>query len=1069
MSTTSPEHLLRELRAQAAWTRSVARALVGDPDAADDLVQESWIAALRHRPAVDRSLRGWLATVIRNRARNRHRVAERAARRERQVEQHRDAIESPEEALGRTQLHEQLARLVGNLSDPYRQTIVLRFFEGLSSAEIARRLGAPEGTIRWRLKTGLDELRRQLDREHGDRETWRRMLLPLAAAAPVPLAGRWLWKALAGSAAIATALVTGAALMPPAATPSTPAAPVTIRGATAAPATPAAPGAQPAPAAAAAATEVGYALSGQVLDVAVGPLIGARVVATRADDRAAASATTDQTGRYALRLRPGVYFLVAEADGYAPAEGLPVSLIADELRDFRMLPASALAGRVVDAQARPVAGAAVTAEPERPGRTFHALSGKEGDFDLRALPPGAYTLSAQLGPLASAAPTRVEVSVAQQLAGVTLELQPALAIAGVVRDTRNRPVANAAVALDEALGAGWGFWANAVRATSDAAGRYRIAGLRPGRYHLSARARPLGDAELRTVSVLDRDLTSVDLELLPGGVVEGRLLSATGAPVSGARVSLTVRAGLGRDALWRGSGSVQTDAHGRFRQDGLAAGQLTIEAHAPDGRRAQLGPRPFDPSGPGEPIVVRFAGSVFISGTVTSPDGTPASAARVRWLGMNDSVGEGLVAPVQAQGRFRVGPVPAEAGLLRAERLNANVHIGSSALLANEKALDLADGRDRGDVRLVLEPADRSLEGVVVSSEGRPLPDARVEAEPKGTESAWTRTPALADVDGRFRIPNLTRGPHEVWASAPGLPSSRKVVAEAGSRNLRLVVPRPASVAGVVLEPDGRPARNARVRLLPAGPDRLYFTSGLEEGRTDEARPPGASFTFTGLAPMHYQIWASSPGGRIARPASFVLRPGEGKTGLRLVLGPAVTVQGQVLDHHTGAPLADIGINLPWTSEHLHARTDGRGIFRLENLVPGQALPVMVRGDENHIVDRWDVTWPASGGEHTLPPFRLLPVLSRARAGCSLVTRGFALDYPPGGPTVSDAPPATAGNPGPRVGDQLLSMGGKDVRGLGEDGLCHLQATLGPRIEFVFTGPDGARRSTHAERPPARR
>ena len=44
------------------------------------------------------------------------------------------------------------------LDEPYRTVILLRFYEGLSSAEISRREGIPAGTIRWRLKQGLKEL-----------------------------------------------------------------------------------------------------------------------------------------------------------------------------------------------------------------------------------------------------------------------------------------------------------------------------------------------------------------------------------------------------------------------------------------------------------------------------------------------------------------------------------------------------------------------------------------------------------------------------------------------------------------------------------------------------------------------------------------------------------------------------------------------------------------------------------------------------------------------------------------------------------------------------------------------
>jgi hypothetical protein len=106
---------------------------------------------------------------------------------------------------------------------------------------------------------------------------------------------------------------------------------------------------------------------------------------------------------------------------------------------------------------------------------------------------------------------------------------------------------------------------------------------------------------------------------------------------------------------------------------------------------------------------------------------------------------------------------------------------------------------------------------------------------------------------------------------------------------------------------------------------------------------------------------------------------------------------------------------------------------------------------------------PGSAGEHPLAPFRLLPRRQTPSTRCALVVRGFHLKFPPGGPVVSEA---FDGADWPRVGDRLAFTGGRDVRGLGGSGLCQVQATLPPLIQFEFIGPDGARRSTQVERPP---
>lgn len=74
-----------------------------------------------------------------------------------------------------------MANAVLALAEPYRTTVLLRFWEGLSPAAIAKQQGVPTETVRTRLKRGLMQLRARLDDEHGgDRKAW---LLPLTGIA----------------------------------------------------------------------------------------------------------------------------------------------------------------------------------------------------------------------------------------------------------------------------------------------------------------------------------------------------------------------------------------------------------------------------------------------------------------------------------------------------------------------------------------------------------------------------------------------------------------------------------------------------------------------------------------------------------------------------------------------------------------------------------------------------------------------------------------------------------------------------------------------------------------------
>jgi RNA polymerase sigma-70 factor, ECF subfamily len=178
---------IEDLFAHAGWLRRFAFALVRDEDEANDLAQQAMLAAWRRPPKP--ASRAWFARVTRNLALNRFR----GARRRESREQAADAIQpgrvaTPEELIGEAQIHRQVAEVVAGLPEPLRQTIVLRFYEGQSCADIARGLGVPEGTVRWRLKQGLDRARRELDVRHGDkRSVWVAALAPLV---PRPWPGK---------------------------------------------------------------------------------------------------------------------------------------------------------------------------------------------------------------------------------------------------------------------------------------------------------------------------------------------------------------------------------------------------------------------------------------------------------------------------------------------------------------------------------------------------------------------------------------------------------------------------------------------------------------------------------------------------------------------------------------------------------------------------------------------------------------------------------------------------------------------------------------------------------------
>jgi len=161
------------------FVRRLARSLVADADLAEDVAQETWLAALRRPPRHGDNLRAWLGAVVRNLVRLRRRTDVRRLARER-VRARPLAGADPAEVVARLDWERRIVEVVRELEEPYRSTVVHRFLEQMDPAEIARRMGVPRKTVYGRIERALEMLRQRLDRESGSRRAWCLAILPLA-------------------------------------------------------------------------------------------------------------------------------------------------------------------------------------------------------------------------------------------------------------------------------------------------------------------------------------------------------------------------------------------------------------------------------------------------------------------------------------------------------------------------------------------------------------------------------------------------------------------------------------------------------------------------------------------------------------------------------------------------------------------------------------------------------------------------------------------------------------------------------------------------------------------------
>ncbi len=167
------------LTAHADDLRALAWCLARN-DGADDLVQDTFVTALRSPPPRADRVRAWLRQVMRNELRMRLRRERRRHERERQLVT-TDCAPALDELAAHEELVAAMTEAMTTLSDPYRSVLQARFFDGQAPSEISRVVGCPPATVRWQIHEGLRRIREQLDERYGNRQRWCGGAVALAA------------------------------------------------------------------------------------------------------------------------------------------------------------------------------------------------------------------------------------------------------------------------------------------------------------------------------------------------------------------------------------------------------------------------------------------------------------------------------------------------------------------------------------------------------------------------------------------------------------------------------------------------------------------------------------------------------------------------------------------------------------------------------------------------------------------------------------------------------------------------------------------------------------------------
>lgn len=884
--TGNPPDSLQRLLDEAPFVRLLARELLAAEQ--DEVVQQTWLQAVRHGGVGVDAPRSWLARIAQRVANNLRRRRDRRRRHEAEAVDG-GLVPSSAELCAREEQRRLLVAVVDRLPKELRAVVLLRYFDGQPPRQIAMELGVPVATVWNRLRRALQLLRERLDAEHGgERSAWTVALTPFAMgtreAAAAKVAGTatvalglgvlaMTLKAKLAAAVVVLVMLAGTALLwqrhdsLPAEPPREVAGldgslPATgdlrgVRGAM-----------EPAtdPLRSTATIPVPTSTTTGSLAVHVRhaadqtPAVGVTMILTPPDTngrfRALRQVTDDSgTARFA-DLAPGPR-IVRSDRGFAK----PVEVAAGTVTDFpcELGPGITITGIVVDATDVPVAGALVEvgwltldADAE-----VLAASGPDGRFGILSAPTDALIGARAEGHAAS--PLQFLIGRKGNATDVRIQLgAPAGAVEGIVVDPFGRPVRDAVVRVGAGKSCGIspemdGAPPLPALVRTDAEGQFRAIGVPIGNQPVQARSAE--HAPWQGTCEVAANLTArIRIELTAGATVRGIVRDRDGTAVAKAYVEV----GRHEDfANFRAS----TDDGGHFELVGLPAGAVQVEARHRE-------------AGIGEQLVTTSAGTTArcdlvlsrgeeLRGRLLDEAGAPVAGS---WITFKTPAVPGWTgnATSRIDGSFAVPNCPpGEVGFLDVQ--------GPGVERQREIPADPRRSPVELRVRRSRAPTVHAT-GIVHDPDGKPLQDALVMAATRGYADSTGIT--ATNAEGRFAHGPLAPGTWTFLVHAKGFPdwsSATRELADGATWDLGTIVLARGGRAVLALE--SQPTDLLCIAHTATG-DFVTFEAGPGE-------PPAAH-----LAPGEHRLLLRSKS-VAAQSIPFVVREGD-TTQVHVKLGAGI-------------------------------------------------------------------------------------------------------------------------------------------------------------------------------------
>jgi hypothetical protein len=495
---------------------------------------------------------------------------------------------------------------------------------------------------------------------------------------------------------------------------------------------------------------------------------------------------------------------------------------------------SALAGKVLDANtSQPVRMARVVLRPEASSTPpVGTDTDDSGNFKIDNLEAGRYRLIATRSgylrqeygaKLAERAGTVLELHPGQHLTDFVLRLTPQASVTGRVTDPSGEPVAGANVqAMRFKYSNGRPQLSLTKGSLSNDLGEYRIFGLSPGRYFISAvgpsridSAAPAssgseeeGLAPTFYPSATDpaagapieisggQNAQGIDFRLIRTPVVHvrGMLVNTAGARPGRTMIRLLPR-NSGMFGIVAGKFTSQIGAKGEFELTQVPTGSYVLSAESYEGDSRFSARQLVDVGRSGiDGIRLTITPGVTLTGSIIVEGQKPPDFARVRirLLPLNNAMFEGLDTQVAANGAFALPHVAPENYRLAVLNIPAGLYLKSIRIVDREAinaGITVTDGGLGAPVEIVLSDHGGKVAGSVITAQQQVAPGALVVLVPvtEGEPRPELLHQTTSDQGGAFSLKGIAPGKYRVFAfealEDPGIcmdPEFMKNIADKG-------------------------------------------------------------------------------------------------------------------------------------------------------------------------------------------------------------------------------------------------------------------------------------------------